>query len=48
MRNLICGDLEIPLVVIQMGVIGLKKTKLVYLLDFFWGKREEGGVISCV
>ena len=27
-RNLPSGDLEIPLVVIQLGVAGLKKTRL--------------------
>ena len=48
-RNLTCGDLEIPLVVIGLGVTGLKKTGFVYFLDLF-GERgwRRGGVISCV
>ena len=43
-KNLICGDLEIPLGVIWLGVARLKKTGLVYLLDMFggWG---GGGVV---
>ena len=28
--------------VIQLGVTGLKKTKVVYLLDFFKGRGEQG------
>ena len=38
MRNLTSGDLGILLVVIQLGVTGLNKTKVVYLLDLFEGK----------
>ena len=34
-RNLICEDLKIPLLVIRLEVTGLKKTRLVYLLDLF-------------
>lgn len=30
---MILNDLEIPLVVIQLGVTGLKKTRSVYRLD---------------
>ena len=41
-KNLICGDLEIPLVVIQLGVPGLKKARLLYLLDLFGERGEEG------
>ena len=41
-RNLISGDLEISLVVIRLGVTGSKKTGLVYLLDLFGEKGEEG------
>ena len=41
-RNLISGDLEISLVVILLGVTGSKKTGLVYLLDLFGEKGEEG------
>ena len=37
-RNLTSGDLEIPLVVIRLGVTGLKKTRVVYLLDLFEGR----------
>ena len=36
--NLTSGDLEIPLVVIRLGVTGLKKTRVVYLLDLFEGR----------
>ena len=46
-RNLICGYLEIALVVIRLGVTGLKKTWLVYLLDLF-GEREEEGLCDIV
>ena len=38
-RNLTCGDLEISLVVIQLGVTRLKKTGFMYLL--FRGMRGE-------
>ena len=44
MRNLICGDLEILLVVIRLGVYGLKKTEMLYLLDLFLGKGAEKAV----
>ena len=40
--NLICGDLEISVVMIRLGVNGLKKPGLVYLLDLV-GEREEEG-----
>ena len=58
-RKLTFGGLEIPLVVIGLGVTGLKKTGVVYLRGF-WGERgggggggggggeRSGGVISCV
>ena len=39
-RNLTFGDLEIPLVVIGLGVTGLKKTRIVYLLGIL-GERGE-------
>ena len=39
--NLTSGDLGIPLVVIQLGVTGLKKTRVEYLLYFFEAKREK-------
>ena len=42
MRNLTSGDLGILLVVIQLGVTGLKKTKVVYLFDLFEGRGEKG------
>ena len=42
MRNLTSGDLGILLVVIQLRVTGLKKTKVVYLLDLFEGRGENG------
>ena len=40
-RNLICEDLKIPLLVIRLEVTGLKKTRLVYVLDLFKGSGEE-------
>ena len=40
-RDLTSGDLGIPLVVIQLGVTGLKKTRVVYLLDLFEGRGEK-------
>ena len=40
-RDLTSGDLRIPLVVIQLGVTGLKKTRVVYLLDLFEGRGEK-------
>ena len=43
MTNLICGDLEIPLVVIPMGVTGLKKTGLVCLLNVLGERGEDIG-----
>ena len=43
-RNLTCGDLEIPLVMIRLEVIGLKKNGFVYLLDLFGGREGEGVV----
>ena len=48
MRNFIFGDLEILFVVIPMGVAGLKKSRLVYLLDLVGERGEEGGAIWCV
>ena len=41
MRNLTSSDFGIPLVVIQLGVTGLKKTKVVYLLDLSEGSEEK-------
>ena len=41
-RNLTSVDLEILLVVIRLGVTVLKKTGLVYLLDLFEERGEEG------
>ena len=40
-RNLTSDDLGIPLVVIQLRVTGLKKTRIEYLLDLFEGKGEK-------
>ena len=40
-RNLVFGDAEISLVVIQLGVTRLKKTGFVYLLVVVWGKGGE-------
>ena len=36
------GDLVIPLMVIRLGVTGLSKTRVVYLLDLFEGRGEKG------
>ena len=41
MTNLTFGDLGILLVVIQLRVSGLRKTKVVYLLDLFEGRGEK-------
>ena len=40
-RNLTCGDLEIPVVVIRLGVNDLRKTTLVYLLYLFEERVED-------
>ena len=40
--NLTSGDLGISLVVIQLGVTGLKKNRVVCLLDLFGGRGEKG------
>ena len=40
-RNLIFGDAEILLAVIQLGVTRLKKTRFVYLLAVVWRKGGE-------
>ena len=37
-RNLTSGDLRIPLLVIRLGVTGLKKTRIVYLIDLLEGR----------
>ena len=44
LRNIILGDAEISLVVIQLGVTRLKKTGFVYLLAVVWRKGREGVV----
>ena len=41
-RNLTSGDLGIPLVLIRLGVTGLKKTRAVYLSDLLEGKGQKG------
>ena len=46
-RNITSGDLVIPLVVIRLGVTGLRKTRVVYLLDTF-GRRGEKGQYDLV
>ena len=43
-RNVIFGDAEISLVVIQLGETRLKKTGFVYLLAVVWRKGREGVV----
>ena len=44
LRIFIFGDAEISLVVIQLGVTRLKKTRFVYLLAVVWRKGGEGVV----
>ena len=41
MRNLTSSDFGILLVVIQLGVTGLKKAKVVYLLELSEGSEEK-------
>ena len=41
-RNLTSGDLGIPFMLIQLGVTGLKSTRIVYLLDLFEKRGEKG------
>ena len=41
-RDLTSGDLGIPLVVIQLGITKLNKTRVVYLLDLFEGRGQKG------
>ena len=41
-RNVTSGGLGILLVVGRLGVAGLKKTRVVYLLDLFEGRGENG------
>ena len=40
-RNLTSGDLVIALMVIRPGVNGLRKTRVMYLLDMFEGTRKK-------
>ena len=44
-RNLTSGDLGIPLMVIQLRVNGLKKTRIKYLLDLFEGRGRRSSAI---
>ena len=41
-RNLTSGDMGTPLVVMRLGVTGLKMIRLVYLLDLFERRGEKG------
>ena len=41
-RNLTSGDMRILLVLIRLGVNGLEKIRLVYLLDLFERRGEKG------
>ena len=48
-RNLTSGYLGIPTVVIQLGVTGLKKTKVEYVLDLLEGRgKKEQCDLVCV
>ena len=40
-RNLTSCDLRISLAMSRLGVTGLKKTRVVYLLGLFEGRREN-------
>ena len=42
-RDLTCGDLEIPLLVIRLGVTGPKNSEFVWLLDLLEGRGKKGG-----
>ena len=42
MRNLTSGDFGISLVVIQLEVTRLKKTRAVHFLDLFERREEKG------
>ena len=44
-RDLTCGDLEIPLVVVQLGVTRPKRIEFVCLLDLHRGRWRRVGVI---
>ena len=44
-RNITSGDLGIPLMVIQLRVNGLKKTRIKYLLDLFEGRGRRSSAI---
>ena len=41
MRDLTCGYLVIPFVVIRLGVTGPKKTEFLCLLDLFGGREKK-------
>ena len=48
-RNLTCGDLEISLVVIRLGVSRLKKIRFLYLQELLRGiGQEEWYDLVCV
>ena len=40
--NLVPGNIGILLVVVRLGVAGLKKIRVMYLLDLFEGRGEKG------
>ena len=42
-RDLTCGDLEIPLLVIRLGVTGPKKSEFVWLPDLLERRGKKGG-----
>ena len=42
-RDLTCGDLEIPLLVIRLGVTGPKNSEFVWLLDLLERRGKNGG-----
>ena len=47
-KNATSGDLEMPRVVIHLGVTGLKKTKFEYPPDLFEERGRNSSVIQCV
>ena len=42
-RDLTCGDLEIPLLVIRLGVTEPKNSEFVWLIDLLEGRGKKGG-----
>ena len=43
--DLTSDDMGIPIVVVRLGLTGLKKIRLVHLLDLFEGRGEKSSVV---